>query len=97
MKKLLVIGILLSMVFFAGSASAAWLGNCTINNISSEGTGNYSVNATSGASTFTFTIDTTAPNANAMLALLLTASSTGDTINVSYAAGGALQRVWLVK
>ena len=92
-----MIGTLVAVILFAGSASAAWIGDCVINNISSETSGNYAVNASSGASTFTFTIDSTTPNANAMLAILLTASTTGDYVNISYAPGGAMTRVWLVK
>ena len=98
-KKLLIIVLILAFaaVFSVSNVSAAWIGNCTINNISSQTTGNYSVNVTSGASTFTFTIDSSVANGNAMLAIVLTAASTGDTVNVSYAPGGVMSRVWLVK
>lgn len=98
-KKLLITGliILIAVVFSVGNVSAAWIGNCTIVNISSETTGNYAIRATNGTSTFTFTINSSTANANAMLAIALTAASVGDTVNVQYAAGGAMERIWLVK
>ena len=98
-KKILVVGMFLALVTFfsVSTASAAWIGNCTINNISSETSGNYTVNATSGSATFTFTIDSTAENANAMLAIALTAATTGDYVNIQYAPGGVMERIWLVK
>jgi hypothetical protein len=98
-KKVLLIGLIFAIagVLFVSSANAAWIGNCTINNVSAETTGSYAINITSGSSTFTFTIDSTADNANAMLAIVLTAASTGDAVNVKYVAGGAMERIWLVK
>ena len=98
-KKLLVIGIILAFVavLSVSTASAVWIGNGTINNVSSKTTGSYSVNATFGTSNFTFTIDSSAENANAMLAIALTAASTGVNVHVDYATGGVLNRIWLVK
>ena len=98
-KKLLIVGIVLFLVtvFSISNASAIWVGNGTINNVSSQTTGNYTVNATFGSNTFTFTINSSAANANAMLAIALTAASTGDNVHVDYSAGGVMNRIWLVK
>ena len=98
-KKILVIGIVLAVisVLSISNASAIWIGNGTINNVSSQTSGNYAVNATFGESNFTFTIDSSAENANAMLAIALTAASTGDNVHVDYASGGVMNRIWLVK
>ena len=98
-KKGLVIGLVLMlvMVFSVSSASATWIGNGTINNVSSQNTGNFAVNATFGTSTFTFTIDSSAANAKAMLAIALTAASSDANVHVDYAPGGTMNRIWLVK
>jgi hypothetical protein len=98
-RKLLIIGLVLASValFSVSNVSAIWIGNGTINTVSSETTGNYAVNASFGADTFTFTIDSSAANANAMLAIALTAASTGDEVHVDYASGGNMNRIWLVK
>ena len=98
-RKLLIIGLVFAFValFSVSNVSAIWIGNGTINNVSSQLTGNYAVNASFGAVTFTFTIDSAAENANAMLAIALTAASTGDQVHVDYATGGVMNRIWLVK
>jgi hypothetical protein len=98
-KKLFIIASVASLVmlFSISNASAIWIGNGTIDNVSSQTTGNFSVRATFGADTFTFTIDSTAANAKAMLAIALTAASTGDNVHVDYGAGGVMNRIWLVK
>ena len=98
-KKFFIVATVFAIVtmFSISPASAIWVGNGTINNVSSMITGNYSVNATFGASTFTFTIDSAAENAKAMLAIALTAASTGDLVHVDYSAGGVMNRIWLVK
>jgi hypothetical protein len=97
-RKLIVVGLILSIValFSVSNVGAAWIGNTTVVNVSSETSGSYAVRATDGTNTFTFTIDTSEENANAMLAIILTAVSTGDLLNIQYAAGGAMERVWLV-
>jgi hypothetical protein len=98
-RKLMVIGLVLALlaVFSVSNVSAAWIGNTTVVNVSSETTGNFAVRATDGTDTFTFTIDSSTENAKAMLAIVLTAASTGDTLNIQYAPGGVMQRIWLVK
>jgi hypothetical protein len=98
-NKLMIIVVVCAfvMLFSISNASAIWIGNGTINTVSSLTTGNYTVNATFGSDTFTFTIDSTAENANAMLAIALTAASTGDNVHVDYGAGGVMNRIWLVK
>jgi hypothetical protein len=98
-KKLFVITLVIAFVtiFAVVSANAAWIGTCTIVNVSVEQNGDYAVRAGDGTTTYTFTIPASAANANAMLALALTAASAGDTVNVQYATGGVMERIWLVK
>ena len=98
-RKLLVVGLVFAVLAIvpASNAFAAWIGNCSVVNVSSETSGSFAVRATDGTNTFTFTIDSAAANAKAMLAIVLTAISTGDTLNISYAAGGVMERIWIVK
>ena len=81
-SKLLVIGLVVAFVavFSVGTAGAAWIGNCTIVNVSTEASGDYAVRATDGVNSYTFTIQTSAANAKAMLAIVLTAASNLDTV-----------------
>jgi phosphotransferase system HPr-like phosphotransfer protein len=67
--------------------------DATINNIGVTPTGNHTFSVTVDTWTKTFTILTADVNANAILAVLLTASSTGDTVTIDF-TGSTINTVY---
>jgi hypothetical protein len=85
-KKFLVFALIaaLFVMFAVVPAHATWMSAATINHIGVTPTGNHTFNVTVDTWTKTFTILTADANANAILAVLLTASSTGDTVTIDF-------------
>jgi flagellar basal body-associated protein FliL len=94
-KKFLVFALIaaLFVMFAAVPAQATWMSNATINHIGVTPTGDHSFNVSVGAWTKTFTLLTADANANAVLAVLLTAASTGDTVTVDF-TGSTINTVY---
>ena len=85
----------LMVVFYVGSANAAWMSNATIDWIGVADSGNYQVTATSGSWTKVFAVNTSQPNAKATLAVLITAKANGTQITIEF-TGGNLDAVYLM-
>jgi hypothetical protein len=97
-SKLLVIGLVVAFVavFSVSTASAGWMGDATIENISSSASGDYTVRATDGVNSYAFTIVSTDANAKSMLAIALTAHSSAALVNIQYnSASGIMDRIWV--
>ena len=80
------------VTFAAGSASAEWLSDATVNYIGVAASGDYELEAT-GSFTQYLTIDSSGANAKAMLAIIITAKSTGEAVTIEY-TGTTLQKVF---
>ena len=95
-KKFIVFTLIatLFVMFAVVPAHAIWMSGATIDNISVTPTGNYTFTATVDTWTKTFTVLTGDVNANAILALLLTASSTGAAVTIDY-TGSVINTVYM--
>jgi hypothetical protein len=85
-KKFLVFALIaaLFMMLAVVPAHATWMSDATVNYIGVTPTGNHTFNVSQDTWTKTFTILTADGNANAILAVLLTVSSTDDTVTIEF-------------
>jgi len=100
-KQKRVLAILMAIALFVGAlavsnASAAWMSEATIVWVHSSSTGDYTVRAKVDTWYKTFTIQTANANAQALLAIALTAASTTDTVTVDY-TGANINNLYLNK
>lgn len=88
-SKLLVVGILVVFlaVFSVSTASAVIMSGATLNLVKATADGNYTLKATKGTWIQWVNIISTDANANSLLAVALTALSTGNTVNIDYTGG----------
>ena len=95
-KKFLVFALIaaLFMLVSVNSASAIWMTDATINWVGVTPAGNYTFNASVGSWTKTYTVLTSDANATAILAVLLTAVSSGATVTIDY-TGSVINTVYL--
>ena len=95
-KRLFVLALVASlfMLYSVNPANATYMTNGTINWIGVTPNGDHYFNVSLDSWTKTFTVPTSAANANAILAVLLTAHSTGDTVTIDF-SGSTINAVYL--
>ena len=97
--KRVLVGVMLFaflLGFFAvNNAFAAWMTEATILNVSVSEDGDYTIRAQSGTWAKTFLVDTTLSNAKAILAVALTAASSGKTVTIEH-TGDYIIKIFLL-